>query len=162
MKKRIVLYCRRNVGVIALTYLVAKGHDVLVISDDHMVFLVADELGVGKSELELIPTLDFDLFLCVHGNKILPESYLREGKMVNIHPCLYKYPGANPIKKYIKNGDELGSVESHYMTDEVDKGEVIYRQDFATGKCNTFADFYNVALPMYIFTIQRTLNKIFE
>lgn len=160
--KTVALYANRNVGLIALTTLLAKGFKVILITEDRLVSIIAAQFGVKESSLEKLPTLEFDLFLCVHGRKILPQSYLREGKMVNIHPCLKGYPGTNPIKRYIETGDVVGTVDAHYMTAEVDKGEVIYTHKFATGKCSTYADFYNIAIPFYMVTVNHVIERILQ
>lgn len=156
----IVLYTRRNVGLIALSYLVAKGHTIKVISDDENVLWLAGTLGCEVVDIETMG--EFDIFVCLHGNKIIDKKYLVTGKFINIHPCLYKYKGHNPIKRYILNEDNHGTVESQYMIEEADAGEVIHKEDFFTGKCSNFADFYNVALPYYYKCLDATLKKIIE
>ena len=156
--KTIILYTRRNVGLIALSYLVARGHTVRVISDDENVLWLAKELACEVVSLDTMG--EFDFFICVHGNRIIDKKYLAAGKFINIHPCLYKYRGHNPIKRYILNEDNHGTVESQYMIEEVDAGDVIHKEDFFTGKCSSFADFYNVALPYYFKCLDATLNKI--
>jgi methionyl-tRNA formyltransferase len=162
MSKTIVLYTNRNVGATALMYLVAKGYNVYIISEDKDVLEVASNLGCISFEYFDLTGLDFDLFLCVHGRKVIPKEYLVDGKMVNIHPCLsLNYKGHNPIKRYIENKEQVGSVESHYMVEEVDAGEIIHQEFFPTGLCNTYADFYNIANPFYyIKCIEKTLEKL--
>ena len=156
--KIIILYARRQTGVTALLYLVAKGYKVVVISDDEYLLALAKDLGVERTVLEMIPWMKFDLFLCVHGNKILPKELLIEGKFVNVHPCLFKYKGQNPIKRYILGQDTDATVESHYMVEKVDEGKVICEVGFTTPVCKTYAEFYNIAIGHYILTIKKTLE----
>ncbi len=142
--------------MIALSYLKAKGHNVKVMSDDSMVRWLAKKLDceiVGLNNLG-----EFDLFLCVHGHKIIPKEYLAKGIWVNIHPMLGLYDGHNPIKRYIENGDTEGWVSSHHMVEKVDSGERIYTINFHTGKCNNYADFYNTAFKTYFVCIDNTLE----
>ena len=141
-----------------LPYLVAKGYKVKVMSDDDRVLWMAENLGLEIVTLDSMG--EFDIFLCVHGNRIIPEKYLSNGVWVNVHPCLGLYNGTNPIKRYLANGDEEGWVASHHMTKDVDEGEVIYEVGFYTGKCNSYADFYNEALRFYFLTIDRTLEQV--
>lgn len=156
----IILYTRRNVGMYCLSYLVSKGFVVKVITDDDHVKWLAGNLDCDLIDFESIG--NFDLFICIHGNKIIEESILNKGMFINIHPCLFKYKGHNPIRKYIKNGDTLGSVESQKMILEVDSGDVIHQEFFHTNKCNTYAEFYNEALPYYFMVLSKTLEKIFN
>jgi methionyl-tRNA formyltransferase len=163
---KIVLYTRRNVGLYCLSHLVALGHDVDVITDDKNVEWLANRYGcsrvIGMEDINRIGK--FELFLCIHGNKIINKDILINGwcnyaDFVNIHPCLYKYKGHNPIKRYIIGKDTDATVESHYMTDVVDEGEVIHSENFTTPICSNYADFYNVALPYYIKCLDETLNR---
>ena len=159
---KIVLYTRRNVGMYCLSHLVALGHDVSVITDDDNVKWLAGRYGCRVIDFDAPQS--FELFICIHGNKIISKEYLLEGwgnysDFINIHPCLYKYKGHNPIKRYIIGQDTDASVESQDMVVEVDAGDVIHREDFTTPICKTYADFYNVALPYYIKCLDETLNR---
>jgi len=158
--KTIVLYARRNVGMYCLSHLVALGYKVKVITDDTNVGWLAEEYGCEQVTLDTMG--EFDLFVCVHGNKIIPKQYLVEGKFVNVHPCLSKYVGKNPIAKYLENGDTAGTVESHYMTEEVDAGEKITSFWFYTGEIKSYAEFYNIALPHYYKCLNKTLQQVFK
>jgi methionyl-tRNA formyltransferase len=153
---KIVLYARRNMGLVVLSYLVAKGHEVKVISDDEVAGL-AQMLNCPVVNFDTMG--EFDLFICCHGNKIIDKKYLNN-KFINIHPCLYKYKGHNPIKRYIESKDQSGSVESQWMVEEVDAGEIIHQEFFTTPVLTTYAEFYNIALPYYLRCIDKTLNEI--
>jgi len=156
--KTIILYGRRNTGLLALSYLKARGFNVKVISDDKTILWLAESLGCDIVDFNSMG--EFDLFLCVHGNRILPKEILQKRKMVNVHPCLGLYKGANPIKKYIKNKDTKASVESHWMIEEVDAGEVIHQEFFETGIIHSYAEFYNQCIDKYFKCIDRTLKKV--
>ena len=98
--KTIIFYGRTQVGSVVLSYLVAKGYVVKVIPEDR---LVRDLCGYYGLEIVTLNTMgDFDLFICCHGQKIIPERYLQKGKFINMHSCLWKYKGKDPIKRYIK------------------------------------------------------------
>lgn len=157
--KTIILYTRRNVGMYALSYLVANNYNVEVITDDENVLWLAKRLYCDVVDFDSM-SKEFSLFLCVHGNKIIDKKYLDKGRFVNIHPCLSKYRGHNPIKRYIENKDTEASVESHWMTEEVDGGEVICRLKFKTTVCNSYADFYNQCVDKYFKIIHRTLELV--
>lgn len=158
--KIIILYGRRNVAVCALCFLVAKGYTVKVISDDKCVIDMAKmlkcEVLVGWENMG-----KYDLFLSVHGEKVIPMIYLLGRASVNVHPCLSKYKGSNPIKRYIENKDTNGSVEAHIMETKPDSGAVIAASFFETGVVNSYAEFYNIALQHYYITISQVLKYIF-
>ena len=157
--KTIILYANRNVGLAALCYLKAKGYDVMVITEDENVEWMARRFGIPVlPNIGYIKKISFDLCLCVHGKKIIPKECLVENKMVNIHPCLYKYKGHNPIKRYIFGQDTDATIEAQWLIEEVDGGDVIWRENFKTPICNNYADFYNVALIYYYKCLEQTLK----
>lgn len=154
---KIVLYARRNVGMAALAYLKGLGHKLIIISDDKDVLWMAKTFNVGEIKLHHLPYHPHDLFICVHGNRIIPPNNLH-GNMVNIHPT--KYNGHNPVKRYIENFDTDGCVRAMRMIEEVDAGELIHQENFETRVCKTYADFYNIALPHYFKAINKALEVV--
>lgn len=151
----IILYANRNTGMLALAYLVAKGFKVKVITEDDLIVENAKYYGAEVVDFDTMG--EFDLFICCHGRRIINKKYLIKGKFINIHPCLYKYKGHNPIRKYIDNLDTIGSVESQWLEEEVDGGKVLIREEFMTPVCDDYADFYNVAYPYYLKCLEKTL-----
>jgi len=154
----IIIYCRRNVGFICLSHLVALDYSIKVITDDSDIIWLAGVYGCEIVTLEKMG--EFDLFICCHGNKIIQKQYLDKGTCINIHPCLYLYHGKDPVSKFIENKNTLGSVGIHHMTEVVDGGEVIVEEKFFTGEVNSHAEFYNIALKFYLVALQRALKKL--
>jgi methionyl-tRNA formyltransferase len=154
--RKIILYGRRNTGLLALSYLWSK-YIVRVISDDEHILEFS-----RRNNIEIIDGFssmgDYDLFICVHGNKIIPKEFIIEGKMINIHPCLNEYVGHNPIKRYIANKGTVASVSSHFITEEVDAGELIYTKYFYTGEVSSYESFYNIAYPFYLHCLDNTMD----
>lgn len=156
--KTIVFYGRTQVGSVVLSYLVARGYTVKVIPEDEIVNSLCEYYGLEVVTLKTMG--DFDLFVCCHGEKIIDEEYLQEGKFINMHSCLWKYKGKDPVSRYIENKDTEASIESHYMTKEVDAGEVISRVLFKTPIVKTHGEYFNLALPYYYRCIDETLSTI--
>lgn len=156
MRKTIVLYGRRNTGMVVLPYLVVLGYNVKVVSNDELVLWMAKSLGCEVVTIDNMG--DFQIFISVHGDKIVPMKYLEGKKAYNIHPCLFKYKGHNPIKIYIENKDTIGSVGCHIMTDKVDEGDVVCEYVFETGVVDSYASFYNIAMPYYFKVIDKILK----
>jgi len=158
--KTVVLFTRRNVGLIALSYLKAKGYIVKVVSDDENVLWMAKELDCEIVTMETMG--DYDAIISVHWHKIIPKEYLN-GVCVNVHPLLHlgdRYKGHNPVRKFIESNETVGGVSAHYMTEIIDEGEIIATETFLTGKINDYASFYNIALPFYFKLLDRTLNIV--
>jgi hypothetical protein len=149
---KIVLYARRNTGMACLAYLKGRGHKVIVISDDKDVLWMAKALGCSEIKLYHLPYHPHDLFICIHGDKIIPKEHLHIN-MVNLHPT--KYNGHNPVKKFINNGDTDGCVRAIKMIEEVDAGDLLHQENFEVPLCQTYAEYYNVALPHYFKTLEK-------
>lgn len=142
--------------MVALSFLKGLGYNVKVITDkDIDILTLADVLGCKVISLNDIG--EYDLFLCVHGRKIIPKEMLND-KMINIHPT--DYNGHNPVKKYIDNMDSISCLRAMYMTDVVDEGREITRVTFKTGIVMTYADYYNIAIKEYVFLIDKVLKMV--
>jgi len=159
-REKIIFYGRTQAGLVVLLYLVAQKKNVMVIPEDDIIKKAAAIFKLKTTTLENLNNETFDLFVCCHGRKIIPETSLKKGKFINIHPCLSRYKGHNPIARYMENKDTSASVESHYMVKEVDQGEVIASVFFSTPVIKSYAEFYNLAIPRYLECIDKALCKI--
>lgn len=159
---KIVLYCNRNVGLIALSHLVSLGHEVSVICDkgEENISWLAERLGCEILSFDG-GWGEFDLFLCVHGRKLIPKERLIDGKFVNVHPLLeQELKGKDPVARFLKSKLVAASVSSHYMTAIPDEGEIIETVYFKTDGVKDHAGFYNEALKWYFVLIDKTITKI--
>lgn len=156
--KTVVIFTRRNVGMYCLSYIVAMGYKVKVVSDDENVLWLAGIYGCDIVTLETMG--EFDFIISVHWHKIIPTKYLKPGKSINVHPCLYLYHGKNPVERFIANKDMVGSVGVHQMTDIVDVGELVVEKFFPTGVVSTYEAFYNIALPFYFKAVDRAFKRL--
>ena len=156
----VLLMTRRNVGLIALSYLVAKGYDCKVISDDKDVLWLAENLG--QKIVDEDDAGEWGYLISCHWHKIIDEKYLKEGKCVNIHPCLTElnYKGVNPVKRYIHNKNKEATIDAHFMTNVPDEGEVIATIKFKTGKVATYASFYNQAFKHYFYLLEKIMEVL--
>lgn len=155
-------------GTTALLTLLALGHRVVcVIPVDEPVEKTAKNLKLNirkpkdlndKKFVEYLKCLKPDFLICCQGRKILKEDIL-EIPAVNLHPCLYKYPGADPIGRMLKEGNKKASVASHWMTPEVDRGKIIVEK-FKEVEGSNPVEVYNELYPLYAEVLIQTLKKI--
>ncbi len=144
--KNILFMGGQQAGNLALATLRAIGHrpDVIAYSQlDNATMLNVYDSIKGLS------SYNYDLLVCVHGREIVPESILKKLKFggINLHPCLSKYPGADPIGRYLADGGHTATVGAHYMTGEVDKGPVICEFNVETNGCKTREEVYEKLYP---------------
>lgn len=81
--------------------------------------------------IERIQALNIDIaVVCSFNNKIPKEfiSSIKDG-IINVHPSLLpKYRGGNPYSRAIMNGDIQTGVTIHFMSEELDKGDIILQE----------------------------------
>ncbi|MDD5145045.1 MAG: formyltransferase family protein [Candidatus Pacebacteria bacterium] len=167
---RIIFYGGRMAGTISLLTLIALGHKVVcVIPVDSPVERTAKNLKLNvknpkdinsKRFVNYLKSLKPDYFICCHGRKILKKEMLSAGvPAFNLHPCLYKYPGADPISRMLKDGINKASVASHWMVEKVDRGEVIVEK-FQEVRGKSAIEVYNELYPLYAEVLIETFKKM--
>ena len=68
----------------------------------------------------------FDLYVLAGYMRILPRGILNFGTFINIHPSLLpQFKGADAIKRAFMSGVKETGVSVHYVSEEVDTGEII-------------------------------------
>lgn len=155
---KIVFYGGERVGMVVLLYLLAKQYEVIVVPVDSFVEYVAGLFGLRKIVFDDIAGESFDVLVCCHGRKMVSKVVFDSHVCINIHPCLFKYKGADPIGRYIMNKDVKASVGCHFMSDVVDAGEVVYEVFFTTPVISCYSEFYIISLPFYVDCIHHSLG----
>lgn len=168
---KIIFYGGQTAGVVVLLTILAGGHTVSgVIAEDDKVKQIARVFNIKIYNKSIIDDEKFveslkatsDLFICCHGKKILSKFFVRTIKCVNLHPCLYKYKGTRPIKRLIADNNSKASVGSHFMTENVDKGDVIVEHfiSIKNTKDMTETDVYGFLYPLYSSVVINTMKKL--
>lgn len=156
----------KQAGSVSLLTLLALNHNVLVVVVyDQVVSGIAAhlELPIATSIKNQAGVLSqSDLLISVHGREIVPDNLLNLPKKgcINLHPCLYKYKGTNPVNRMLADGQVMASVGSHYMTEQVDEGQVIVEEFLNVNGANTAEEVYNRLYPLYSHVLIRTLDRL--
>ena len=68
-----------------------------------------------------------DLIVLAGYMRILSPRFVGSfDRIINVHPSLLpKYKGANAIEQALDSGDDVTGVTVHYVTEELDSGEII-------------------------------------
>ena len=78
---------------------------------------------------EYLKQISFDLIASISWRRLIPSTILCQAKLggVNLHRGkLPHYPGAEPIKQALLNGDSSIYISAHVLTDIIDGGRVLY------------------------------------
>jgi methionyl-tRNA formyltransferase len=155
----------RQAGCIGLLTLKSLGHGIEAVCYDQMTKDLTRSLHINVhttiSEMEKY-LCDADLIVSVHGREIVPSDYLERVPHggINVHPCLWKYKGANPVFRAMIAEEPMFSVGVHRMTDKLDEGEVLVENFIPIPKGRTLVGIYNELYPLYWKSLIEAMEKV--
>lgn len=155
-------------GMVGALTLLSKGAEMLSAvsyTDDLTALLRSLRIPVHKSikEKGFIEKLKIsDLLVSVHGKEMVGEDLLKLPKFgaVNLHPYLYKYKGADPVGRALKDREFKASVGAHLMEEKVDEGDVLAEEFIDVSGAKSVDEIYNRLYPCYSRVILKALDAI--
>ncbi|MEM8549378.1 MAG: phosphoribosylglycinamide formyltransferase [Verrucomicrobiota bacterium] len=78
--------------------------------------------------IETIQALRPDLIVLAGFMRVIKPAFIRafDERIINLHPSLLpKYPGLKSIQRALEAGDEQTGCTVHWVTEEIDAGEII-------------------------------------
>lgn len=175
MKMKISFLGGKQAGCIGLLTLKAINCEILsAVPYDLNVKILAETLEIPifssvHNEQFIDIVKKSDLLISVHGREIVPKEIINLPSIgsINVHPCLYKYKGANPIQRMLNDNNSKArigikaSIGIHYMTEKVDEGDIII-ENFITTNGKNVLEVYNDLYPYYSKTIIEAIRIIKE
>ena len=101
-----------------------------------------------EDSIETFKELDVELFVSAAYPQIFSKAILNipNKGAVNFHPSLLpKYRGAHPHFWQIVNGEKEGGITAHFMTENVDDGDIIAQLPFPIDDC-TYSELYEMII----------------
>ncbi len=81
--------------------------------------------------VETLKSLNLDLVVLAGFMRILTPVFTTQIKAINIHPSLLPaHKGANAIQKSFESDDHYAGVTTHFVTEELDSGNIIMQKRF--------------------------------
>jgi len=169
---KVIFYWGKQAGVVCLltllasgvtiVYVIAEGKLVKSISETYNIPVVDSNFLNSKRIYSTFNNLTPDLFICVHGKKYIKSEILDLFPLggINVHPCLYKYKGAKPINRLLRDGETKASVGVHRMTEKIDGSEVVEEVFIDVSGCKSVVEVYNKLYPIYAIALKRALDKL--
>ena len=99
-------------------------------------FIVIKEKNQAKAEEEIIricKKYDIDLISLARYMRILSPNFVwwYPNRIINIHPSLLPaFPGASAYAQAYERGTKIVGVTSHYVTENLDQGPIIFQDSF--------------------------------
>lgn len=141
---RIVFFGIYQIGVSALSKLLERDHSIIAVVTkptdtslqqpvielalQHNLYVLRPESPRDPKFVTLIETLSPDLIVVAGYHKMIPPSILKipQHGTINLHGSLLpKYRGPSTWKWAIINNEPVTGVTVHYMTSELDNGDIL-------------------------------------
>jgi len=109
-------------------------------------FIVIDELNQEKAEekiMEVCKKHEIDLIVLARYMKILSPNFVWRypNRIINIHPSLLPaFPGALAYTQAYERGTKIVGVTSHYVTENLDQGPIIFQDSFKVDPNDTLEE----------------------
>lgn len=95
-----------------------------------------------KELVKIIQAHKVDLTVLAGFMRILTPVFTQNIKAVNLHPSLLPlFKGANAIEQSYNSAMKVGGVSVHYVSEELDGGEIIAQECFQKTKNMSFEEF---------------------
>ena len=99
----------------------------------------AQKLGIPhchishKNEEQMVQLFEAwrtDLIVLAGYMRVLKDPEAFHCPIINVHPSLLpKFKGLNAVQQALESGDEVSGCTVHYVTEELDSGEIIYQSE---------------------------------
>jgi formyltetrahydrofolate deformylase len=109
-------------------------------------FIVIGDVNQEKSEekiLEVCKKHEIDLIVLARYMKILSPNFVWRypNRIINIHPSLLPaFPGALAYAQAYERGTKIVGVTSHYVTENLDQGPIIFQDSFEVDPNDTLEE----------------------
>ncbi len=167
---KVIFLGGKQAGIIGLLATVVSGCEVkAVVTVSDMMEQLSNQLrinvyhSVKQQEIyDLLPNID--LLISVHSREIIPMELLNIPRLggINVHPCLWKYKGKNPIQRFLQEHESQASVGVHRMTEDIDMGETLFEMfvDIDRIKVTQVVEVYNILYSLYGLVLLKTLDSL--
>lgn len=92
--------------------------------------------------VELISEYNPDLVVLCGFMRILTPVFTSQVRSINLHPSLLPaFKGTNAIKRSFESEEKVCGVSVHWVTDELDGGEIILQKSFTKNSLDTLEEF---------------------
>jgi formyltetrahydrofolate deformylase len=109
-------------------------------------FIVIEESNQEKAEekiMEVCKKHEIDLIVLARYMKILSPNFVWRypNRIINIHPSLLPaFPGALAYTQAYERGTKIAGVTSHYVTENLDQGPIIFQDSFKVDPNDTLEE----------------------
>ena len=119
---------------------------------------VIDDFELFLKEVQNYTT---PLIIIVAYGKILPEEFVHNHKIINVHSSLLpKYRGASPIHSALLNGDTKTGVSTMFVTPKMDSGPVLLQKELTISTNETYQELHDKLAQAGAELLVETITKL--
>ena len=114
-----------------------------------------------KELVKVIRSYKPDLVVLAGFMRILTSSFTQKIKSINLHPSLLpRHKGANAVEESFFSDDKEAGVTIHWVTEELDGGEIIAQKSFLKSENETLEGFTCKIKELEYELLPQTISKI--
>lgn len=139
----------------------AKALGVQSMAIDHKAFKTRAEFETALDAV--LREANIDLICCAGFMRVLSADFVEgwPGRILNIHPSLLpKYKGLNTHKRALEAGDSHHGASVHFVTAELDGGEVIAQTKIAIRPDDTAQMLADRLLPLELDIYPKAVDRV--
>lgn len=128
---------------------------------DHKAFKTRAEFETALDAV--LQEADIELICCAGFMRVLSADFVEgwPGRILNIHPSLLpKYKGLNTHKRALEAGDSYHGASVHFVTAELDGGEVIAQTKIAIRPDDTAQMLADRLLPLELDIYPKAVDRV--
>jgi phosphoribosylglycinamide formyltransferase 1 len=111
--------------------------------------------------VKLIRSYQPDLVVLAGFMRILTPIFTKQIKAINLHPSLLpKHKGGNAITDSFHSDDKVGGISVHWVSEELDGGEIIAQMSFFKNENETLESFTYKIKELEYELLPKTIEKI--
>ena len=116
-----------------------------------------------KELVKLIQSYEPDLVVLAGFMRILTPVFTQNIKSINLHPSLLpKHKGANAIEESFLSDDKEGGVSIHWVSEELDGGEIVAQESFSKCEDETLESFTSKIKELEYKLLPQTIASILK
>lgn len=155
---------KNNVSIVALvTPMPSKGNSRFLDSIEVANTFNIPHLAVSKDNIDqTLLTLDFDILVSCGFSYILPIATVEKARFaINVHATLLpKYRGYRSVPFIIMNGERESGVTIHFISDQMDDGDIILQESFPLNSFDTVKSHVRKSLEIEADLLLKAINQL--
>ena len=140
---------------------ICKKHHIPFTLIEHKTYNSREEFD--KELVRQIQKFDPDITVLAGFMRILTSIFTKNIKAINLHPSILPlFKGENAIQRSFESDMKIGGVSVHFVSDELDGGNIILQECFQKEESQTLQSFQNKIKQLEFELLPKAIIKILK